>query len=413
MFMAGTDVSSPQLADPQVSAAVLIGVADYRHLTPLPAVENNLTELQRLFTDEFLWGLPADRCRVVSNPAVPSAIEVALRDAAEVTGADGTLLVYYAGHGVVGPRGALHLAVRTTEERLINSTSFPYDWLRGQVRASRARRRIVILDCCYAGRALETMATPELGGEVEIDSAGVLVAAPRTSLAFAPDGERHTAFTGELVRLLENGLPGGPDPLDLHTVWADVHRALRARSMPLPELRMHNERMALVRNAAYRLPRSLAGRLLLSRDRSINLNGPAVLLVLAHEPDTGALAVRLDSRTDRPVGPSLAEWADMALDPQVLFEGGPLDPYLAFGVAIVPSGRPAPPGYLALSGRLGLLDLGADPTPARRSGVHLRIFVGYYGWGPGELESELAGGRLVEIGPATEQAFEYGKQPAR
>jgi putative transcriptional regulator len=103
----------------------------------------------------------------------------------------------------------------------------------------------------------------------------------------------------------------------------------------------------------------------------------------------------------------------MAMDPQVLYEGGPLDPYLAFGVALVPSGRPEPPGYTALSGRLGLLDLGADPTPARCSGVRLRIFVGYYGWGPGQLESELASGRLVEIGWATEQGFEYGKQPAR
>jgi putative AlgH/UPF0301 family transcriptional regulator len=406
MFMAGADESPPQLADPQVSSAVLIGVAEYDHLPRLPSVENNLASLKRLLTDQFLWGLPAERCRVVANPAVPSEIETALRDAAGAAGADGTLLVYYAGHGVVGPRGALHLAARATEDGLINSTSFPYDWLRGQVRTSAARQRIVILDCCYAGRALEAMSSPQLAGEVEIDRAGVLVAAPRTSLAFAPEGETHTAFSGELIKLLSGGLPGGPDPLDIHTVWAAVRRMLLARSMPLPELRVHNEGMALVRNAAYRRRESLAGQLLLSRDFSMGGDGTAVLLVLVHDAETGALAVRLDARTQRPVGPSLAEWADMAVDPQVLFDGGPLDPYLAFGVAVVPSGQAAPPGYTALSGRVGLLDLGADPTPARHSGVHLRIFVGYYGWAPGELEAEVAGGRLTRLGPATERVFE-------
>lgn len=408
MFMVGPEVSPPRLADPQASAAVLIGVADYQHLPRLPAVANNLRAMRRLLTEEFLWGLPAERCRFVPDPAAPSEVEVALRDAADATEADGMLLVYYAGHGVVGPGGALHLAVRGTDEGLINSTSFPYEWLRAQVRASRARRRVVILDCCYAGRALESMASPQLGGEVEIDSAGVLVAASRTSLAFAPQGETYTAFSGELITLLDRGLPDGPDPLDLHTVWESVHRSLRARSMPLPELRSHNRDIALVRNAARRERRSLAGQLLISRDGSIDRGRPAVLLVLAHATDTGALAVRLDARTDRPVGPSLAEWADMAVGPQVLFEGGPLDPYLAFGLAVVPAGRRAPVGYTALSGRLGLLNLGGDPTPARHAGIHLRIFVGYYGWGPGQLEAELAGGRLTAGGSATEQAFDYG-----
>ncbi|MGW7595693.1 caspase, EACC1-associated type, partial [Streptomyces rubiginosohelvolus] len=84
----------------------------------------------------------------------------------------------------------------------------------------------------------------------------LLASVPDTSFALAPPGETHTAFTGELLRLLREGVPGGPELLDLDTVYAQVYAALRAKGRPLPQKRDRNTAggLALARNAAWAPP---------------------------------------------------------------------------------------------------------------------------------------------------------------
>jgi putative AlgH/UPF0301 family transcriptional regulator len=392
------------MADPSESCAVLIGTAVYDSLSDLPAVERNLSDLRALLTDDLYWGLPDDRCRILLNPGQPSDVDIALRDAAAEVGRDGQLLVYFAGHGIVHDDGTLQLAVRATEESLLSTTSFPYTLLRDRVAESAASRRVVILDCCYAARALEIMAGRD-GVELRINRAAVLVATSRTGIAFAPADEEHTAFTGELIRTIRAGLPDGPDPLDLRILWRTVHGALAARNRPLPELREHNAGVPLVRNAAYRASIGLVGHLLASMDYSIDPEKTAWLLVLEHQPDVGAVAVRIDSPTDRPVHRFLAEWAETATEPRVLFDGGPLARLEAIGVAVVSQDGGAPPDFRPVAGRVGVLDLVGNPQHARASGVRLRLFVGHFGWGPGQLEAELSDGRLADHGHVTPDAL--------
>jgi putative transcriptional regulator len=399
----------PSLSDPLASRAVLIGVADYRHLPGLPAVANNVDALARLLADEAVWGLPDRRCSRIRDPASPVEVDRALREAAAGAGPDGLLFVYYAGHGLVEPAsGALYLAVAGTEEEALHATAVPYDWVRHRVRQTPAARRLVVLDCCYAGRALERMGAPDrLVEEVAIDRVCVLVAAPATRAALAPAGEEFTAFTGELVAVLRQGVPDGPDLLDAETLWRTVRAALRGKGRPLPELRAHNAggELPVARNAA-RPARLLAGRVLTGRDP-----GRAAgrrLLVLAHDPALGALGVRLDAPSRCPVRAALAEWADLAAGSALVFEGGPAERGVAIAVALLRPGAEPPPGFVPLRGRLGTLDLSADPGPARAALAGLRIFAGYHGWRAGELERELHTGRLVDAGDVPEELLDRG-----
>ena len=49
-----------------------------------------------------------------------------------------------------------------------------------------------------------------------------------------------------------------------------------------------------------------------------------------------------------------------------------------------------------LIGRIGTVDLGRDPHDARADVEAVRIFAGYSGWGPSQLEAEIeAGGWFV------------------
>ena len=42
-----------------------------------------------------------------------------------------------------------------------------------------------------------------------------------------------------------------------------------------------------------------------------------------------------------------------------------------------------------LVGRIGTVDLGADPSVVRADLEAVRVFAGYSGWGPGQLDDEL------------------------
>jgi hypothetical protein len=233
------------LPDPSTSRAVLIGTSEYTspHLDGLPAVARNLEALADLLRAPDVWGLPEQNCVVVPNPiTVPELVHPVAEAAAEATD---TLLVYYAGQGLRVPTApALHLSLRDSEPNL-SYTSVPFELVREQLVATRARHRIVLLDCCFGGRALgtapgdpSTRVVEEAGGFTE--GTCLIAAAGSTRRAISVPGEPHTAFTAELLALLSHGLPGGDRHLDLDTIFHHVAASLRAKRRPEPQRRVHN-----------------------------------------------------------------------------------------------------------------------------------------------------------------------------
>ncbi|MFE5583690.1 caspase family protein [Kitasatospora sp. NPDC056531] len=242
------------LADPGRSAAVLVGVHDYVHLDGLPAVERNLEGLRRVLTDPDVWGLPAEACAVIAQPASVREVLDAVREKARQ--ATDTLLVYYAGHGVVDNYSdELYLALPDTD-REREYTALRFESLRREVLdpQARAQRTVVVLDCCYSGRALvgSMGAGKSLADRTAVNGTVVLTASAATREALALPGEPYTAFTGELVDLLERGIPGGPELLDMDTLYRQLYARLAEKSRPLPQQRNRNTggRIAIARNRA-------------------------------------------------------------------------------------------------------------------------------------------------------------------
>ncbi|GAU67913.1 oligopeptide-binding protein [Streptomyces sp. NBRC 110611] len=245
------------LPDPATSRALLVGVHDYESLEDLPAVERNLTGLKRTFTDETLWGLPDAHCVVLPQPASAEVVLDTLHSVALQT--TDTLVVYYAGHGLTDPYSdELFLALPSSDQRRIYS-ALPYEWVRRAVLDPqvRARRKVVILDCCYSGRALlgGMSGTDQVADRARIEGTSVLAASAETRTALSPPGEEFTAFTGELITLLAEGIADGPPLLDMHTLFRHLHSVLAAKSRPLPQQRNRNAggMIALARNRM-RLP---------------------------------------------------------------------------------------------------------------------------------------------------------------
>ncbi|GAA2347541.1 caspase, EACC1-associated type [Streptomyces violaceusniger] len=245
------------LPDPAATRAVLIGTSRYAHLEQIPAVANNLSALAAALCAPGSWGLAPEHCTVIEDPGTAVEVLEAVRTAAEE--ATDTLLVYFAGHGLVEPRrGELFLGLTGSLQHR-SYTGLPYGTLRDVVLDGRAGRQVMLLDCCFSGRVLGFMsaaAAEAVIDQVEIEGTYLLASVPDTSFALAPPGETHTAFTGELLRLLREGVPGGPELLDLDTVYAAVYAALRAKGRPLPQKRDRNTAggLALARNAAWAPP---------------------------------------------------------------------------------------------------------------------------------------------------------------
>ncbi len=138
---------------------------------------------------------------------------------------------------------------------------------------------------------------------------------------------------------------------------------------------------------------SMTGQLLVATPtlKDPNFDRTVVLLV-AHETG-GALGVVLNRATEVPVAEVLGDWGALAGDPAVLFEGGPVQPESAICLARTrPEVKKRVTGFHQVAGSLGTVDLSADPDRLRESVAGIRVFAGYSGWSPGQLEDEIASG---------------------
>ena len=154
----------------------------------------------------------------------------------------------------------------------------------------------------------------------------------------------------------------------------------------------------------------LAGRLLVATPLLGDPNfRRTVVLVVEDAPGEGTLGVVLNRPTEIPVEQVLQPWTDFVTGPSVVFKGGPVAPNSALALAIAP-GQEEPVGWRALDGapvmsRVGLVDLDTPPELVAGGITALRVFAGYAGWSPGQLQSEIDEGAWYVLSGEPDDAF--------
>lgn len=222
------------LPDPAQSRVLLVGFARYNHAPDLPAITNNLDALQDFFVSNAGWGLPAEHCQVVSQAATADDVIGPLRSAAQA--ARDTLFVYYAGHGILDED--MEFSLSLPHSRLNEPwTGVSYTWLRRFIGRARARRRVAVLDSCFSGKAHAAMGDTSAAVKAQAAAAGtvVITSARDDRVALAPVGETYTAFTGELLTVLREGIEGGPAIITVDQVYEAVKQALSMKGRPRPD----------------------------------------------------------------------------------------------------------------------------------------------------------------------------------
>jgi Caspase domain len=201
-------------------------------LPAVPSVADTVADLGRCLTERA--GLDEARLTTLIDPAGPQELGAALVKAAGR--ASEALMVYYAGHGLVGADNKLYLATRSTvdlTEGIAEHQALPYATVRRVLAGCRAPLTLIVLDCCFAGRAEGVAGAGGRSLDEVFDAspqgAYLLAAASRDEAAWAPAGNRHTAFTGALIDLLTRGDPAAPRLLTVDDVYRCLARALPAR----------------------------------------------------------------------------------------------------------------------------------------------------------------------------------------
>ena len=190
---------------------MLIGVSDYEYaeFPPIRAARNSLQAMQSLLADPALCGWPPELITVIADPISAADLAARIADLAETT--TGVLLLYYVGHGVLSPRGELCLTVTSTRPNRPKITGLPWETLAEVLRTCPARTRLVILDCCFAGQAIEALGGD--GGQgladiTHVDGVYTLTATTRNRTAHVPPASR----AGHRLHLLHRRT-ARPDPI--------------------------------------------------------------------------------------------------------------------------------------------------------------------------------------------------------
>lgn len=129
----------------------------------------------------------------------------------------------------------------------------------------------------------------------------------------------------------------------------------------------------------------------------------AVVLMLSHDDD-GALGVVVNKPTEVLVGDVLPAWMSVVSEPGVVFQGGPVSLDSALGLVAVGSDD-EPLGIRRVRGSLAVVDL---DTPAEIVGPAvdaMRVFAGYAGWAPDQLEGEIEEGSWYVVDAEPTDAF--------
>jgi putative transcriptional regulator len=132
---------------------------------------------------------------------------------------------------------------------------------------------------------------------------------------------------------------------------------------------------------------SLAGDLLVAAPALVDPNfRRSVVLLIEHEPE-GAVGVILNRPIDHEAREAVPALEAVLPESERLHRGGPVETEAAIALAEY---RDLAVGPGAIVGPIGVLGAPLDGEALVEEVSRARVYLGYAGWGPGQLEAELA-----------------------
>ncbi len=232
----------PPPAESSRRTALIVATSSYqeRTLAHLRAPGTDARELATVLADERIGGFDV-------HTFLNAGHDQLMRGVLEVCGAAGPadfLLVYLSCHGVMDDRGRLYYATTDTERRFLPATAISASWLNEQLEDCRARRQVLLLDCCHSGAfARGAKGDSALALQERFPGRGKVVLTASRATEYSFEGEDvvgqgiSSVFTQAIVQGLQTGeadldSDGDVTVTDLYQYVFDKVRQAEARQTP-------------------------------------------------------------------------------------------------------------------------------------------------------------------------------------
>jgi len=149
--------------------------------------------------------------------------------------------------------------------------------------------------------------------------------------------------------------------------------------------------------------RLTTGRLLVATPPLEDPNFDRTVVYMLDHRSTGAVGVVLNHPTDEAEIDGLEAWSSRLSPPAVVFAGGPVETDALIALSIG-SGR-IEGAWGELLRDIGTVDLALAPEEVAETFERLRIYRGYAGWAPGQLDAEIDMGAWMVFEAETADVF--------
>ncbi|MCT1639052.1 YqgE/AlgH family protein [Dietzia cinnamea] len=135
----------------------------------------------------------------------------------------------------------------------------------------------------------------------------------------------------------------------------------------------------------------VAGSLLIAAPDMPDPNFRRAIIYMIEHDHSGSLGVVITRRSETDVEEILPAWSELCAPPSVFHIGGPVKPDTGIALVVLSAGVDGHrfSGLQQIEGRVHVVDLDSDPDLLREHIDGVRVFVGYTGWAPGQLQDEL------------------------
>ena len=131
---------------------------------------------------------------------------------------------------------------------------------------------------------------------------------------------------------------------------------------------------------------SLRGKLLIASPSLLDPNFARAVVLIGEHNEDGALGVVLNRPSDTAVDEAVPDLADLVSDEAPVHVGGPVQP--AAVLVLAEFDQPDEASAIVVED-VGFLAVDDDDDRVATALRRARVFAGYAGWGPGQLEAEL------------------------
>ncbi len=131
-----------------------------------------------------------------------------------------------------------------------------------------------------------------------------------------------------------------------------------------------------------------------------------VIFICAYSQSAGTIGFIINKPVEESANELIEGWLERASGPRMVFTGGPVDSGNTVGIAQGPEMSAPNSAFIHLTADINAVDLDNLSSGDLSLGTPFRIFTGFSGWSPGQLEAEIRSEGWMIVPGRTDDIFD-------